>query len=160
MFTVFTRDTGKQRQQHTFTTPLILWRNCVLFPIFENYRIVLFTLPFQTWKNMKACVHPNNQSWSLARRRKIDLLCLEEAVWFPPFFCPKVERNACFVSPVFLPQRDIDPWQVQSASLTFTSRGAIDHSNTGISNAPWDLKSLSKDISWFLKGPFFVGLQA
>lgn len=31
--------------------------------------------------------------------------------------------------------------------LTFTSRGAIEHSNTEISNAPWDLKSCAKIFS-------------
>lgn len=41
----------------------------------------------------------------------------------------------------------LTPNKSSQQPLTFTSRGAVDHSNTGISNAPWDLKSLSNDIS-------------
>ena len=41
------------------------------------------------------------------------------------------------------------PYKSSQRPLTLTARGATDHSNAGISIAPWDLKSLSKDISWF-----------
>lgn len=72
-----------------------------LLPI---HRIVLFTFPFQTWENTAACTHPANQSWSLAGRAGIDLLCLEDAAWFPLFFFfhSPVGRERLVLSPFLL----------------------------------------------------------
>lgn len=73
--------------------------------------IELFCLPFhfrlgKTWRLV--CIQIINLDLSLEGER---LICyvLKTPFDFPPVFCPKVERNACFVSPVSLPQKDIDP---------------------------------------------------
>lgn len=72
--------------------------------IFPTHPIVLFTFPFQTRENTAACAHPANQSWSLAGRAGIDLLCLEDGAWFPLFFFfhSPVGREMLVLSPFLL----------------------------------------------------------
>ena len=70
---------GKHRQGHTVTTSHILWGKSALFSTFWKLSNCFV---YASISNMKACVHPDNQSWSLAGRGKIDLLCLGDTVWF------------------------------------------------------------------------------
>ena len=98
------------------------------------------------------CIQIINLDLSLEGER---LICyvLETLFDFPFlsfffFFFSQQQREMLVLSRLSLKLKGtLTPSKSSQQPLTPKARRATDHSNTGISNAPWDLKSLSKDIS-------------
>lgn len=95
------------------------------------------------------CIQIINLDLSLEGER---LICyvLETLFDFPFlfFFFLQQRREMLVSSRLSLKLKGtLTPNKSSQRPLTPTARGATDHSNAGISIAPWDLKSLSKDIS-------------